>query len=216
MAGASAAKLAIRLRPLSFLMVSVYSKFDFGLPRSDGSFEVHGQLGRQLLGERDVDRQLSLVALPFRLDGQGLRVQRGVRRHVEAKLQRDAGVRRRHRRRDRLSAAQQRRGPAARHARDRELVSLRPEPVILQAQRDVRRGARPDRDRRIVGHQVKTLDVARRLRGMRIRGDQSDSESKGGEVKRSHREHSCNGRESRVAVPACPTETATAKLKSRD
>jgi len=38
--GACAAKLAVRLRPASFLMVSVYSKFDFGLPRSDGSFDV--------------------------------------------------------------------------------------------------------------------------------------------------------------------------------
>jgi hypothetical protein len=38
--GASAAKLATRLRPLSFLMFNVNSKLDFGLPRSDGSFEV--------------------------------------------------------------------------------------------------------------------------------------------------------------------------------
>ncbi len=94
--GASAAKLAVRLRPLSFLMVSVYSKFDFGLPRSDGSFDVTVSLAGNSLASATTDRQGRLGALPFCFHRQGLLVHRGLagtsRRSCSETLASGAGI----------------------------------------------------------------------------------------------------------------------------
>ena len=174
-------------------------------------FRRHRKLCRQLLGKRHVYRQCRLAPLPFRFHGQGLRAETGIGRNIEAKLKCYVGVRRRHRGGDRLAAAQQRGGPAARHARDRELISLRRKAVILQAQRNVGRGARPHRDRRIVGHQIKPLDIARRLRRVRRRNDQSNGESKGGEIERSHRNTPGMARKRPMSRVRHASRTATAR-----
>src|SRR5581483_1207291 len=80
-----------------------------------------------------------------------------------------------------------------------ELIALGREAVILKTQRNVGRRARPDRDRGIVGHQVKALDIGLVLvGGDRRRRQQSGNEKRnGGESERSHDNTPANVEQSR-------------------
>ncbi len=164
MRGAVAARLTVRLRPLSFLMREGVVEARLRGAAQRRQLRRDRELRRQFLGEVDGERQAHIAALPFRLHGQGLGGQVGIGRHVEAQLQADALVGRRHRGRDRLAAAEQRRGPARRRAVDRERVALGRQAVILQPQRHRRGGSRPHRHRRVIGEQIEPLDVLVRLR----------------------------------------------------
>ena len=115
---------ATRLRPLSFLMVRGYSKFDLGLPRSEGSSMSPSAWRAVPWRAPPSTGSARLVPWPSAFT---VRVCASDRRWPghRGEAAAHAGVRRRHRRRDRLAAAQQGRGPAARHAGDRKLVSLR-------------------------------------------------------------------------------------------
>ena len=70
LASASAAKLATRLRSLSFLMFNVNSKSQAAAKRC--KLRHHRKFSRQLLGKRDVYRQRCLAFLPLRFHRQGL------------------------------------------------------------------------------------------------------------------------------------------------
>ena len=116
------------------------------------------QLGRQILHQRDGDRQRD-GAGALGGDGEIGRAHRRILGDVEAKLERDAGVGRRQHRLDRLAAADDGRGPALRHARHRNLQALGRHGVVLQAQADRRGRAWADADGRIIGQQEQPFDV---------------------------------------------------------
>src|SRR6185503_12098857 len=99
-----------------------------------------------------------------------------------------AAIGRRHRRRHRLAAAQQRRGPAARHSGDGERQPLRRQLVVLQAQADGGGRAGTHRDRGIVGQQIEPLHLTGRFFGTNGGGQQGESEGKSSEKWSSHGE----------------------------
>ncbi len=133
-----------------------------------GKLRVQGELGRQIGGEGHDNRQAGGERTTLRVDRQIGGADRRVLRHVEAKLERDAGIGRRQRRRDRLTAADQGHGPALRYARDRQQQPLGRQAVILQLEAHRRRRAGTERDGRIVGQKEQSLDVVLGLFGTRL------------------------------------------------
>ena len=162
-------------------MFSVYSKFDFGLPRSAGSFDVTVSLAGNSLASDTASGSAAWLPCPSAFTVRVCSLRSALagtsRRSWSETLASGAGI------------------AAATGCPPPSSVAVQPlgtpsteswyrcgcKSVILQAQRDVRRGAGPHRDRRIVGHQIKALDVARRLRGVR-RANQCNGESKGDEI----------------------------------
>ena len=151
-----------------------------------GKLRRQRQLGRQILGQRDCDRQLRLGRISGRRDRERLRADGCILRHVEPQFERNAGVGCRHRRRDRLAAAHQRRRPARGHAGDGQIYPLGRQTVVVQTQIDRRRFAWPHRDRRIVAHEIKALDVLGGVIGLGERRKQRRESGKRGDEAISH------------------------------
>src|SRR5262249_58887108 len=91
------------------------------------------QLGRQVGGQPDLDRQRHLAGGALGAHSQVGGTDRRLLWHVDAQLERDAGIGGRERRRDRLSAADQRRSPARGGSGDRQRQPLWRKIIVLQS-----------------------------------------------------------------------------------
>ncbi len=180
MCGASAARLTKQLLAAVVLDGQRIFERRIGGAAQFGQLRLDRQLGGQFLGQRHVDRQRDLRGAALRGNGERVRADRRALGNVEPQIERDAVIGGRHGGGDRLAAAEQRGGPALRHAIDREREPLRRETVIAQLQTDGRGGAGLDRDRRIIGQQIKALDVGSRV-GCECRNRKS--EKRGSECK---------------------------------
>ena len=148
-AGACADSAPVRSLPLSLLTVSVYSNDELGVPRSDGRRDLMAELGRRLAADGQRERQVDRLVGALGVQRDGLRARLGILRHLDTQLQGHALVHARHRRGDRLAAAQDVGLPARRRAADGERQRLGREAGVLQLEADrsrLRRAARSATD----------------------------------------------------------------------
>src|SRR5262249_52519232 len=123
----------------------------FGSAAQLGELRIERELGRQIGGELYLDGKRRVAGRALCAHRQVRRADRGILRHSEAQLERHAGMGRGQRRRRRLAATDQGRGPARRNPANPQRQALRRKAVILQLEIDRRSSAWAQGDRRVIG-----------------------------------------------------------------
>ncbi len=126
-----------------------------------GQLRLDAELRRQILAGRDVDRQVGGHAASLGVDDEVLRPRGGAPRNIDAQIDGDVLVGRRHRRGDGRAAAQQHGVPALGRAIDAQGYPLGRQIVVLQLHLYGGGLADAGRDRGIVGREEKPLYVRR-------------------------------------------------------